>query len=464
MDVKRYWISRLLVVFVISAVGITMFVRGTGVREIRPTSAPVTTSIQPLGNPEPSPDDWPWWRGTQRQNIVASAEIPMTWSSSDHVAWTTAIPGRGHSSPCVWGPRLYVTTSDDEQKTISLLCIDQQNGAVIWTRELHRGGLPEIHKKNTHASSSPACDGQSIYVASTVNETCFVTAVSLDGDLQWQQSAGPYSSEWGYGSSPTLHQSLVIVSADNRGHAIDRLMGTSWIAGLDRQSGEIRWRVKRGEGDSFGTPLVANVADRDQLLLAGKEFISSYDPLTGDEFWKCRWGVKRTANTLTFDGKHVFATARQPGAETICISANGTGDVTETHVVWKDNKTASDVPSPLVHDGRLLIVTDEGVLNCVDAETGKVRWKKRLGGTVSSSPLLLNGRLLCCNEDGKTFVVDLDQRGDVIAENSLPDGILASPVISGHRLFIRTTKSLFCIARPHGGNLANNPDGSDQRF
>lgn len=464
MDVKRYWIGRALIGVILIAIGGMMFIRSTGVREIRQLPASVNAAIQPLGNPEPSPDDWPWWRGTQRNNSVRSAEVPKTWSASDNVAWRTAIPGRGHSSPCIWGLRLFLTTSDDEQKTISLICIDTQTGNVGWIRELHRGGFPQIHKKNTHASASPACDGQFVYVASTVDESCYVTAVNLDGEIQWQRAAGPYSSEWGYGSSPTLHQSLVIVSADNRGHAIDRLMGTSWIAGLDRQTGEIRWRVKRGEGDSFGTPLVANVAGRDQLLLAGKEFVNSYDPATGEEIWKCRWGVKRTANTLTYDAERVYATARQPGAETICIAANGTGDVTDTHIVWKDNKTACDVPSPLLIDGRLYIITDEGVLNCLDAETGKVRWKKRLGGNISSSPLLINSQLFCSNEDGKTFVVSLDQRGDIVAENTLPDGILASPVISGQRLFIRTTNSLYCITQSQNGPIANNPNGSEKRF
>lgn len=463
MDVKRYWISRSLVGLTLLAIGVMIFARGTGVREIHQVSTPAT-SAKPLGNPEPSAEDWPWWRGSQRQNIVPSANVPTTWSVSENVEWQVPIPGRGHSSPCIWGMKIFLTTSDDEQKTISLLCLDKQTGQNLWTRELHRGGFPAIHKKNTHASSSSACDGQFIYVASTVNESCFVTSVDFDGTIQWQRAAGPYSSEWGYGSSPVLHQSLVIVSADNRGHAIDRLMGTSWIAGLDRQTGEIRWRVKRGEGDSFGTPLVANVAGRDQLLLAGKEAVCSYDPVTGDEIWKCRWGVKRTANTLTHDGERVYATARQPSAETVCIAANGTGDVTDTHIVWKDSKTACDVPSPLVHDGRLYIVTDEGVLNCVDSQTGKLRWKKRLGGNVSSSLLLVNGQLYSSNEDGKTFIIAIDQRGDIIAENVLPDGILATPVISGSRLFVRTTSSLFSITAPQGGAVANNPDGTNKKF
>ena len=328
------------------------------------------------------------------------------------------------------------------------------------------------HKKNSHASSTPACDGQFDYVASSVNGALWVTAVDFAGRIEWRHEAGPYSSEWGYGSSVAIHKSVVIVSADNRGNTVDRLMGSSWLAAIDRRTGEIVWRVKRVEGDSFGSPIVAHVAGRDQLLLAGKETITSYDPVTGDIVWKCRWESKRTANTVALDDLHVFASTRQPQGEILCIRADGEGDVTATHVVWREKKSACDVPSPCVYEGRLYVLGDDGVLTCLNASDGKMTWKRRLGGNVSSSPLIAGEHLYCCNEDGQTFVVNLAGRGEIVAENSLGHGILASPIVSRDRLYIRTLTGLYCIvSRPHGQDRRsrtsrkNRPsDGCDRRI
>lgn len=320
----------------------------------------------------------------------------------------------------------------------------------------------EIHKKNSQASSTPACDGRLVYVTSVVKSAVWVTAVDFDGQIQWRSEAGPYSSEWGYGSSPAIHKSLVIVSADNRGNPVDRLMGTSWLAGLHRTTGEIVWRIKRGEGDSFGSPVVAKIAGRDQLILAGKESIISYDPTRGKPLWTYRCGVKRTANTVAFDHLHVFASSRQPQGETVCIRADGQGDITETHLVWREQKASSDVPSPIVHDGWLYSLGDDGVLTCLKTADGKTLWKKRLGGNVSASPMIAGKHLFCSNEDGQTFVIQLGGRGEIVAENTFGDGIMATPIVSGDRLYIRTSTSLYCLAGPRNRPLADRRNDSEK--
>ena len=459
---RQFWNRRLLLVLPVLAVGVVFFLRNTGVREIR---TPISATSVPIQEARPDADDWPWWRGQNRQHSVPFAAPPRQWSTSENIAWRTEVPGRGHSSPCLWGNRIFLTTSDNEQQTISLICLERESGRSLWQTELHRGGFMESHPKNSHASATPACDGQSVFVTSAVYGSIWVTATDFNGQVIWKRDAGPYSSEWGYGSSPAIHQSLVIVAADNRGKALDRLVGTSWLAALHRQTGEVVWRVKRLEGDSFGSPIVAQIAGRDQLLLAGKDCVLSYDPQTGEVRWKCRWGVKRTANAIAFDDQHVYASARQPQTETICIRADGQGDVTDTHLVWRDQKIACDVPSPCVHEGYFYVLSDDGVLTCLATKTGRTQWKKRLGGTASSSPLIAGENLYCANEDGQIFVVKLGTRGDVVAENTFGEGLMASPIVSRDRLYFRTLTGLYCVATlPKDIPIAENPQAQQPRF
>lgn len=459
-DVKPLWIGRGVVVLLSLTIGLLLCLRNTGVREVHPPSF----ALQEVAvDANPSEHDWPWWRGTEGNNVVKSSDPPVQWSASDNIEWKVSVPGRGHASPCLWGDKIFLSTAEDEQKTTSLLCLDRDSGRSQWRTELHRGGFMQAHEKNTQASSTPACDGQQVFVANMVDGSLWVTAVDFAGMIVWRIEAGPYSSEWGYGSSVAIHKSVVIVSADNRGSGVDRLVGSSWIAALSRSTGEIVWRVKRPEGDSFGSPVVAQIAGRDQLVLAGKEAVTSYDPLTGVVIWSCGWDGKRTANTVAFDALHVFASTRQPQSELLCIRADGKGDVTKTHVVWSDKKAACDVPSPCVHEGRLYVLADDGILNCLNCTDGRTLWKKRLGGNVSSSPLIAGGHLYSCNEDGITFVVSLTGRGEIVSENSLGSGILASPIVSRDKLYIRTLTDLFCVSARRTEAVADKQEESRRR-
>ncbi len=461
MKLNKLWNKRTGVALAALALVACLFLRSTGVREVRRANDPVNFV---LVDPKPGPNDWPCWRGTGGTNTTLESAPPLNWSTSENVAWQSAVPGRGHASPCIWGDRIFLPTADSGRQTILLISFDRETGRALWRTELHRGGLMEMHAKNSHASPTAACDGQHVYVANTVKGALWVTAVDFSGRIVWQREAGPYAAKWGYGSSPAIYKSLVIVAADNKGARIDRLVGSSYLAALHRQTGEIVWRIKRTEGDSFGTPIVAHVAGRDQLLLAGKGLVCSYDPATGDPIWTCGWSAERTANTMAFDGQHVFASTRHPQGELICIRADGTGDVTATHVAWREKKSACDVPSPVVHDGSVYSLGDDGILSCLEAETGKIVWKRRLGGNVTASPLIAGDHLYCCNEEGVTFVVRLGGRGEVVAENSLGDGLFASPAVSGDRLYLRTLTGLHCIAAPDTTPVAEKPDDVKRRL
>jgi outer membrane protein assembly factor BamB len=355
----------------------------------------------------------------------------VEWSSTKNVLWRTDVPGSGHATPIVCGERVFVATSDTSQETMSLLCFARATGKQLWQRELHRGGFARIHQKNSHASPTPACDGQRVFTVFTVQNALRVSAVDLDGAIIWQAEAGPFDSLHGYGSSPVLFESLVIVSGDNR--------GPGYLAALHRETGEIVWRVQRGNQPSFSTPIIANVGGRNQLLLSGQDQVTSYDPATGELLWKTEGPASTTANTMAWNDEFVFASGGYPQDGIMAIRPDS------GEVAWK-NDERDYVPSPLVLGDRLLVVQDRGVAICFDAKTGKSLWKQRLGGNFSASPTLAGEYVYVPDEDGKMIVFKVTPKFEKIAENDLGDGGFASPVICGGQLFLRTSRSLYCIA------------------
>jgi hypothetical protein len=239
---------------------------------------------------------------------------------------------------------------------------------------------------------------------------------------------------------------LVIVAADNKGSRLaDLAATTSYLTALDAATGEVVWRVRRPREHSYGTPIVGEVAGRWQLLLAGHEAVHSYDPATGQELWHCTWPVGRAANTVAFDAERVFATGTFPEAETVCIRGDGAGDVSDTHVVWRQRRGAADVPSPLVVEGHLLIVGDNGIANYLDARTGKPNWQQRLAGAFTSSPVSAGGVVYAINEDGRAFVFRVGAKYEPVAESRLDGTVYATPTPAGDDLFVRTDRALYCL-------------------
>lgn len=392
---------------------------------------------QQLGDIEVAEHDWPWWRGPDRNGKDVRVTIPTEWNQSQNIAWKSAVPGEGHSSPILWQDKLFLTTADMEEKLQRILCYNRDTGDMLWSLTAHAGGFMNMHSKNTQASATAACDGERVFAAFINSDALFVTAVDINGKLLWQTKAGDFRSEHGYGSSPVLYKSLVIVNGDNP--------GSGFVAALHRQTGEVIWRIARDNVGSYCTPIVGNIAGRPQLVITGNNQVASYDPETGNLIWTCEGPATTTANTVAFDDKHVYASGGYPQRNVICVRADGTGDVTDTHLVWTSTRGVSYEPSPLAHDG-FVYFADNGVCTCFNIADGSEAWKKRLGGAFSSSFTLVGNLLLISNEQGVTFVLDPSKNGQVIAKNDLGERIMASPAVGEDRLFIRTQHHLYCIA------------------
>ena len=398
-------------------------------------------SPMPGAQSEAGTVDWPGWRGPHGDGKVQGPLPPQTWSAGKNVLWKAAVPGRGHSSPCVVGPHVFITTADDQAERQILLCYDRTTGAERWNRTVHEHNFMTKHRKNSHASATPASDGTRVYVTFLNNGSLWVTAYTFDGNVVWQKMVGEFGSEHGYGSSPLVAGSRLIVAGDN--------LKNSFLAALDCTSGEIAWKTPRtttGEHGSFASPVVARVARREQLLLSGMKEMCSYDPATGQLLWSCPGPAEVTANTVAWDEQLVFVSGGFPEKELLAIRGDGTGPIAPDHVAWRTRKGTTYVPSPLAAEGRLYVVADNGVATCFASDTGKELWQERLEGSFFASPVLAGDQLYIPNEQGVTYVLRVGSKPEIIARNDLGEPCLASLAISGGKIFLRSEKHLWCIA------------------
>jgi len=383
--------------------------------------------------------DWPWWRGTARNAHAQSEKAPTSWlqTKGENVVWAVDVPGRGHASPVLWGERVFVASADEAAGKQMLLCYDRRSGERQWEVVLHEGGLPSIHRKNSHASSTPACDGKRVFTVFANRGGVQVSAVDLEGSILWQKQAGPFRAQHGYGSSPVIYGSTVIVNGDNS--------GGSFLAALHRESGEIVWRTKRPGGGSYATPIVLEAAGRDQLLMSGQHRVAAFDPQTGERIWHCRGPAEVTANTMSASGDYVIASGGYGGQAVMCIRADGEGEVSDSHIVWEYGNKAY-VPSPLVAEGLVFVVRDNGTAVCLEVESGDVLWQERLGGDFSASPILVGDVIYATNENGMTFMFKADREFELIGKNGLGNHrVFASPVVCNGRLYLRSEQRLFCF-------------------
>ena len=385
--------------------------------------------------------DWPAWRGPARNGIAAAGQNPpVEWSENQNILWQVPIPGRGHGTPTVVGDRIYLATADELKQTQSVLCLDRLAGKSVWTVEVHKGNLVSHgHRNTSQASSTVACDGERIYINFLNGGAIYTTALDLNGKQLWQQKVCDYVTHQGFGSSPVLHGSLVLVSADHRGG------GT--LTGLDRLSGKIVWSVSRPKIPNYTSPAVVRANGHDQMVLAGCNLISSFDPLTGKKLWEVDGSTEECVTTMVTDGERVFASGGYPKNHTVAILADGSGKV-----AWQNN-TRLYVPSMIPKDGYLFVVLDAGLAACWKSDTGEELWKERLGGDFFASPVMVGDRIYASNVAGKTFVfVATPKSFQLLASNQLGDEAYASPVICDSRIYLRVAKKgaerqevLYCI-------------------
>lgn len=388
-------------------------------------------------------NDWPWWRGPNLNNHMPANQNPPTkWSEKENVLWRVELPGRGHGTPCIVGQRIFLGGGDAKQQKIWIQCLDRTSGKTLWQTDIYQGAFPKTHGDNSPASATVACDGQRVYLPYQTSEAICLAALDLDGKPVWNKTLGKYWSIQGYSASAVLYKSAVIVPVDgNTGNV---------LVATHRKTGEVVWRVNRPDGESYSSAAIADLAGRRQLVIVGGFKTRSYDPENGKLLWECDGPADRCTATAVCGENMVFATSGYPQKNLLAIRADGSGNVTASHVAWKVEKKIPYVPTPLLHEGLLYALSDQGLLRCYEAQTGKIVWEHDLKAPFYSSPVLAGGKLFAFDRRGKSYVMKAGREFELLSTNALPDGAFATPVILGGKIYVRTLKELYCLGETTG--------------
>ena len=384
---------------------------------------------------------WPGWRGPRGDGTCIEESIPTKWDPAGAL-WNTELPGQGHASPIVWGDRLLTVAALPATQQRVLLCLDRNTGRILWQRTVVQGPLPKIHEQNSHASGTPATDGQRVYVSFRVGDDIVVAAHDFaSGKQLWLVRAGTHTGEWGFSNEPVLFKDKVIVDGDSK--------GDSFLIALGREDGKTHWRISRAnKGISYSAPLIRQLAGRTQLIQCGDRCVASFDPETGQQIWKIDGPSEEFVATPVYSERAglVFVSSSWPKQVLLAIRPDGSGDVTQTHVAWQNTRGAPYVPSMIVADDFLLSVNNSGVAFCYEAATGKVLWQEKLGRH-HASPVLVSGLVFFINDDGQVNVIKPGVKFDRVAKYELGEPCYASPAISDGQVFLRGFKHLFCFGQ-----------------
>ncbi len=390
-------------------------------------------------------ENWPCFHGPRHNSQSDSTGLPLTWSETENIVWKTPIHDSGWSSPVVWGNQVWLTTATDDGKQSFALCLDRTTGKVIFDLKLWDNADPENTRQyNSFASGTPSIEEGRVYVHfGSYGTACLETAT---GKVLWSRRDLPCRHYRGPGSSPLLDGDTLYIHYDG--------FDKQYIVALDKRTGETVWKKDRAvdygtdNGDvmkAFSTPIVLEVDGRRELVSPTSKACLVFDPKTGDELWRVRFSNFSTAaRPLVADGV-LFINTGFPRGEMMAVRPNGSGDVTETHILWHAKKNLPSMPTSVLVDGLIFSVNDEGVATCLDAKTGAYVWEHRIGGNFSASLLYADGRIYAGDYKGKTTVFAPERAFRSLAENQLDAGFRASPAVAGKSLFLRTEKQLYRV-------------------
>lgn len=385
-------------------------------------------------------ENWPGWRGPRGDGSSEETNVPVVWSETEHIAWKVKIPYSGHSSPIVFGNRVFVVGADTGEKPSRvLMCLDLATGQMLWQKIVVESPLEKKHHLNSWASGTPACDGERVYVSFLDQTHILVVAYDLEGREVWRKTPGIFSSRHGFCSSPVVFQDLLIVNGDHD--------GDSYLTALKRTTGETVWKTPREyKTRSYCTPIIREIDGRTQMMLSGSKCVASYDPLTGKQQWMLDGPTEQFVASLVYNKGLIFLTGGFPDHHIMAIDPRGSGKITNaSHVKWHYTKGDAYVPSPVACGDYFLLVSDRGIGTCFESLSGKIQWQERLGTHYSASLVTANGLVYFLDDEGQMKVIKPGPTLEIVAENKLAEQTFASPAISQGKLLIRGTDSLYCI-------------------
>lgn len=424
--------------------------------------------------------NWPQFRGANASGTADGKPAPVSWDATKgtNIAWKVAIPGLAHSSPVVWGEKLFITTAlsskgkeyfrhglygdvdsdtDTSAHTWKVYCLDKRSGKILWEKVAYTG-VPKIkrHIKATHANSSPATDGRYV-VAFFGSEGLY--CYDMNGKLAWKQDFGVLDSgwfydpdyQWGMASSPVIYKNMVIVQCD--------VQKGSFIAAYDLKTGKQVWRTDREEIPSWGTPTIYEGKNRVELITNATRAARGYDPMTGKELWRLSGNPEVTATTPVAANDLIYiCNSYRPNQPIYAIKAGAIGDIslkegatTNEFVAWSYQRGGTYMPTPVIYGEHLYLCANHGVMSVYNAKTGERLYQERIagkGGSYSASPVAADGKVYFSSEDGEVFVVKAGPKYELLATNPMGEVLMATPAISDGMIFVRGRTHLFAIAEP----------------
>ena len=396
-------------------------------------------------------ENWPQWRGPALNGVSNEKNLPVKWTPEENVAWKVALPGSSGSTPIIWRDRIFLNVAEGDN--LALWCVDKTKGEVLWKKPLGAGNIKM--RKHNMSSPSPVTDGRNVYV---MTGTGVLAGFDFNGKEVWtrdiQKDYGTFGLNWGYASSPLLHEDSLYVQVLH-GMKTDE---PSYVMRIDKKNGKTLWKVDRPTNairespDSYTTPGLLRYGKTTEIVITGGDCVTGHDPATGKELWRAN-GLnpennpfyRIVASPIIFNEIIYVPTRVKP---LLALKAGGRGDVTSSHVLWS-TVNGPDVPTPVTDGKYFYVVNDRGIMWCLDAKTGaEVYAQQRIKpGTYSGSPVLADGKIYVTSEDGLTTVIAAGPKFEVLAENPLNDYTLSSPAISDGKIFIRTAQHLYAIGK-----------------
>jgi len=392
-------------------------------------------------------ENWPQFRGPRGDGQSPAQGLPLTFGEGQNVRWTTPVHGKAWSSPVVWGEQIWLSTATKDGKELGAVCIDPESGKIVHDVVVFKPAKPQFcHPMNSYGTSTPVIEKGRIYLHFGVHGTaCLDTATAK---TLWTREDFSCDHFRGPASSPIVVDELLVLTFDG--------VDVQYLVALDKLTGKTVWKRDRktvfdtDETDyhkAYSTPAIISVQGKRQLVSPGAGAVMAYVLTTGEEIWRVRSGGMNAAALPLFGNGLVYATSAAGGYQLYAVRPDGHGDVTDTHVAWKFDKNVPTRSSQILVGERLFMISDAGVISCVDAKSGQSVWQKRLGGAFSASPLLAEGHIYFFGEDGEVPVVAAADEYKLLANNHLGDGFMASPAVYANSLILRSRTHLYRIEK-----------------
>ena len=396
-------------------------------------------------------EQWSQFRGHFGNGIIKSTSAPINWSENRNIDWKTPIHDRGWSSPVIWNDQIWMTTATKEGNKMYAICVNKLSGKVEHDIHVFDVKSPQaITNENTYASPTPVVEEGRVYVHfGTYGTACISTK---DGQILWKRRDLNCDHEIGAGpaSSPFIYNNFLIFNVDGR--------DVQYVIALNKETGQTAWKTNRSvdfsdvqinQRKAYGTPFIIPRGNSNQMVSIGAKGVYSYDPENGKELWKAEHRGWSIAPRPVYGEGLVFTMIDRDRPEMWAINPNGSGDITETHIEWKETKRMPPRASPIFFKGLLFVVDRNGYISCIEAKTGKSIWQKRMKGRFSASPILANNLIYFFNEDTVCTIIKPTRELDIVTENKLSsDKLMATPAFDENSIYIRTENNLYRIKEP----------------